>query len=633
MLLAMTRGKSTSMLALSGAALLGLGLLVAPATTAVAKESSVLGQDGGSLILVLDSSGSMKEPAGNGQTRMEAAKKGLNGVIDDLPDESDVGLRAYGSTIEDGEGSCKDSELMVPVQKVDKPALKAGVKKIKPLGNTPIAYALGKAYGDLPKEGPRSIVLVSDGEENCGGNPCKVARDLRKKGAEFYVDVVGMQVDDTSRNQLTCIASAGGGTYYDVKDIEELDSALTRTSSRAARGYEPAGIPVEGGTATADGAAVKDGQWLDTIGDSGEEFYELPDPGKGTLHVSASSPPSADSQATAERLELAVLTADGQECGPGAQNFVQGASNAGSPIVVGYSVTPELREECGKGPYVARVTAPTVQGVQPLELLVRSEPPAKAVDSLPGSTDAGSGFSDDTQGQPASGAAVPVVGGPNFSSAPPTVPGRYSDSILAGETLFYRVPEVGWGQQAVCDVGLGQTDQAAQELGDKGFFVASRARVFGALKSPVVDAGATTSSGQYKGSEAAALHVATPAVAYRNRESTQDAPRATALDGDFYCSVTVLPTSAASASDIGEIPLDLTVSIVGEVAGEPEYASEAQETANEAESVSASDDGGLGWPVIAGGVALLVLLLAVLLAVLRRRGGGAGGGEPPTAAA
>lgn len=580
-------------------------------------DESVLGQGGGSLILVLDGSGSMKESAGDGRTRMEAAKDGLNGVIDKLPQDSKAGLRVYGSTIEDGQGSCTDSELLAPVEDVDAGALKAGVNKLKPLGNTPIAYSLKKAYADLPSKGPRSIVLVSDGEENCGGDPCKVARDLKKKGADFYVDVVGLQLKGKSRNQMTCIASAGGGTYYDVKDLKQLTSTLTRTSVRAARGYEPAGLPIEGGTSVEQGAKADDGQWLDTIGDTGEEFYELPDPGKGTLHVSASTPPSLRSDTAAERLEVDVLSGDGTECGPGAKGFVQGASNAGSPLVVGYSATPELRKSCGDGPYLARVTAPDVQDVQPLEVLVRSEPAVTTTKGLPPGFTDGSGFSDDTEGQSPSGEPVSVVGGPNFSSAPPTEPGRYADAILAGETLFYRVPDVAWGQQAICDFTLGSASQAEGALGDPGFFMPMRSRIFGPLKAPVVDTTSTKNTARYNGSDDATMHVATPPVAYLNRESTQEAPKASSLDGDFYCSVTALAISNANPDAVGEIPVTLDVSITGEATGEPEYASEPKEPANDQQA----DDSGLGWPWILGGLVVLAALAAGLLAALRRRRG------------
>lgn len=603
---------------LVGLGLVGLSLVFAMQSPASADEDSVLGQDGGSLILVLDGSGSMKESAGGGRTRMEAAKDGLNGVIDDLPQDSKVGLRVYGSTISDGEGSCQDSELLAPVDDFDEDALRSGVEQLKPLGNTPIAYSLEQAYDDLPSEGPRSIVLVSDGEENCGGDPCKVARELKDKGADFYVDVVGLQLNGKSRNQMTCIASAGGGTYYDVKDLEQLTSTLTRTSVRAARGYEPAGLPIEGGTDVANGTDIDDGQWLDTIGDSGEEFYALPDPSEGTLHVSASTPPSLQSDTAAERIEVAVLSADGAECGPGANGFVQGASNAGSPLVVGYSATPELRESCGDGPYVARVTAPTVQDVQPLEVLVRTEPAVTTTQGLPPGFTDGSGFSDDAAGQPPSGEPVPVVGGPNFSSAPPTEPGRYEDSILAGETLFYRVPDVAWGQQAICDFTLGSTSQAESALGEPGYFMPMRSRIFGPLKSPVVDTSSTTNTARYNGAEEVALHVATPPVGYLNRESNQDAPKATSLDGDFYCSVTALKISTADVGAVGEIPVTLDVSVTGEATGEPEYVSEPKESAND----QVSADGGLGWPWIVGGLIVLAALAAGLFAAMRRRRGG-----------
>ena len=294
-----------------GAALV-FGWVVAPIASVAAEEP---GDGAGSVVLILDGSGSMKESTGGGETRMEAAKRGLRKVVDALPSESSVGLRVYGSTIEDGPDSCKDSTLLVPVRKVDKSALKAGIEKLKPLGNTPISYSLKQAVKDLPKDGPRSIVLVTDGEENCGGNPCKVARDLKRQGTDLVVDVVGLQVDAKARNQLTCIASAGGGTYYDVEKVEELPFSLERASIRGARGYEPAGKPVEGGTSDETAAKINDGQWLDTIGDSGAEIYQIPDPGKSTLHISASTRPSSGSSTSAEVLTVQIKSARGDDCG------------------------------------------------------------------------------------------------------------------------------------------------------------------------------------------------------------------------------------------------------------------------------------------------------------------------------
>ena len=614
----MSRGKLNTMVMLCVAAVLAGTAAIALPVTAWADDESVLGQDGGSLVLVLDGSGSMKEPSGNGQTRMDAAKKGLRTVIERLPADSKVGLRVYGSTISDGKGSCTDSELLAPVAEVDKAKLTAGVEKLKPLGNTPIAYSLKQAYKDLPKEGPRSIVLVSDGEENCGGDPCKVARDLKKRGAGFYVDVVGLQVDAASRDQLTCIASAGGGTYYDVSKIADLPGTLTRTSVRAARGYTEAGKPVEGGTDPASSVKIADGQWLDTIGDSGAEFYQVPDPGQGTLHVSASTRTTSPELAATESLEVTLTSATGQRCGDVARSTVQGSVNQRAPYAVTLDSTLKEREACGKGPYVATVSPPDIKGVKPLELLVRSEPAVTTTDGLPAAV-ATSGYSDDTQAeQKASGQPVPVSGSPSFAGAPPVAPGVYGDSILPGETLLYRVPAVGWGQQPVCDFTLKSTPAAAGALKDKGFFQVATAGIYSPMKTTATDQDARINRIQYAGDADMPVHVAAPAVNYLNRESPETAIAPVSLDGDYYCSLTLFTSTPDNDEKAGEIPLQLAVALNGTAGeGAPTYAEKPKTSA--ADTSASSDDGGMGIVWIVGSIVVALAVLGGIWALLRSR--------------
>lgn len=572
-------------------------------------EESVIGQGGGSVILVLDGSGSMKEPSGDGRTRMEAAKEGLTRVIKALPDDSKVGLRVYGSEIEDGAGSCKDSTRLVPVDDVDKAALTAGVKKLKPLGNTPIAYSLKQAVDDLPAEGPRSIVLVSDGEENCGGDPCKVARDLRKKGTDFYVDVVGLQVDRASRDQLTCIASAGGGTYYDVQDIARLDSTLERASVRAARGYVENGLAVEGGTSASDAAKIEDGQWLDTVGDSGAEYYSIPDAGKGTLHLSVSTRTTSDDLTASERLNISVAAADGTSCGD-ARASVIGVGNTKAPYAAYLAVTPEVKAECGDGPYVLAVEPPDVAAVKPLELLVRTEPEVKNVPDLPPAA-SDDGYSDVTVPTP-SGTPTPVLGSVSFTGAPLLKPGLYTDSIVAGETLLYRVQGVGWGQQAVCDVTLGKAEGSISSRNVR----ATQARVYGPFRTEVTEITSGNDDDVYEGDELK-LHVASPALVYANRTENDKVLQGSATAGDVYCGISVRSTSEENDAEIGDVPVTLSVGVAGDVTGEPTYASPPKETANE--KADDGGDGGLSTGMIVGLALALLLLIALAVALLRRR--------------
>ncbi len=58
--------------------------LAAPASTATTRVPSSE-DDRGKLMLVLDSSGSMAEPASGGQTKIDAAKTALRSVIGTLP--------------------------------------------------------------------------------------------------------------------------------------------------------------------------------------------------------------------------------------------------------------------------------------------------------------------------------------------------------------------------------------------------------------------------------------------------------------------------------------------------------------------------------------------------------------------
>ena len=131
----------------------------------------------GELMLVLDSSGSMAEPDASGSTKIAAAKQALTTVIGGLPDEAPVGLRVFGASVFDRSdpGACTDSQQVVPVGPRDRAAMTTAVRRYEPYGETPISHALREAADDLGATGPRTVVLVSDGEATCPPEPCAVA--------------------------------------------------------------------------------------------------------------------------------------------------------------------------------------------------------------------------------------------------------------------------------------------------------------------------------------------------------------------------------------------------------------------------------------------------------------------------
>ncbi len=174
--------------------------------------------------LILDASGSMWNTIEDGRYRIVAAKDVLTQFISGLPDGNlNVGLRVYGSQLEAiAEGACEDSKLFVPLSGVDKASLSKTVQDADAIGATPIAFSLLAAADDFPTDAQRRIIiLVTDGEESCGGNLQAVAEDLRNRGFEIDIRIIGFDLDDRAIQSFE-----GVGTFENAESAEELARAL-----------------------------------------------------------------------------------------------------------------------------------------------------------------------------------------------------------------------------------------------------------------------------------------------------------------------------------------------------------------------------------------------------------------------
>ncbi len=185
---------------------------------------------------VLDASGSMRA-AMAGSTQMDVAKQTIKSTIETIPADTNVALRVYAHRVEqaDKAGSCVDSELMIPFGPLNKAAFVAKVDSIQPKGYTPIAYSLQQVASDfgVEREAEKVVVLVSDGEETCGGDPVQTVKDLVAKGFKLKLHAVGFNVDAKTQAQLKAIAQAGGGQYYDARDPASLSNSLKKITQEA----------------------------------------------------------------------------------------------------------------------------------------------------------------------------------------------------------------------------------------------------------------------------------------------------------------------------------------------------------------------------------------------------------------
>lgn len=216
--------------------------------------------------LILDASGSMNRRIGGkgSPRRIDLAKKALVEVVDSLPDSSIVALRVFGRRIKEGrKGACQDTELLVPFGPLDKEALKKKVQGIQALGTTPIAYSLKKAGEDFPPgPGERRILLITDGKEECGGDPAATVAELRRSGLEVRVDVVGFALEDEAdREASRRVAERSGGLFFDTRDGEGLKEGVLRTLSPAFDVLGESGEPVAHGVVGGGPLEVSEGTY------------------------------------------------------------------------------------------------------------------------------------------------------------------------------------------------------------------------------------------------------------------------------------------------------------------------------------------------------------------------------------
>jgi len=216
---------------------------------------------------IIDSSGSMAALT-EGKSQMDIAKSSIKSTIATLPGDISVALRAYGHRVpkSDKEASCKDSELAIPFGPLNSASFGAKVDALSPNGYSPIAYSLKEAAKDfLGKESQHVIILLSDGEETCGGDPVAEAKNLLAQGFKVIIHTIGFRVDASTRAQLTAISSATGGLYFDAKDAASLTPALKEAAQKAlliAKPREEAGgQEVRGGNGYNDAVLLQPGEY------------------------------------------------------------------------------------------------------------------------------------------------------------------------------------------------------------------------------------------------------------------------------------------------------------------------------------------------------------------------------------
>ena len=163
-----------------------------------------------------------------GKPRIVIAKETLSSLIEQTPAEIRTGITAYGHR---RKFDCSDIEEIAPLKSLDpmtKFRIQERISSLNAVGKTPITDSIEQTVDRLKsEEGESTIVLISDGLESCGKDPCALTTELKSAGINFVMHVVGFGLLKEQEQKLACIAEAGGGAFLTASNAADLLDALS----------------------------------------------------------------------------------------------------------------------------------------------------------------------------------------------------------------------------------------------------------------------------------------------------------------------------------------------------------------------------------------------------------------------
>ena len=177
------------------------------------------------ILFIFDASQSMLGRWQSGR-KIDIAKKLLSNMIDSLKgiENLEIGLRVYGHQKGYPPQDCDDTKLEINFLPAHLVAdmTKAKLRMIRARGTTPIAHSLEEGAKDFPPGEARNIViLITDGKEECGMDPCAVSRLYQRKGVILKPFVIGVGLDKSWRKTFDCV-----GRYFDASNESDFTNIL-----------------------------------------------------------------------------------------------------------------------------------------------------------------------------------------------------------------------------------------------------------------------------------------------------------------------------------------------------------------------------------------------------------------------
>lgn len=239
-----------------------------PGQLVVTQARAALGS-GDAVEIILDASGSMLQRLG-GERRIAIARDTLTDLVTDtIPAGTGFALRVFGHREAD---SCR-TDLEIPLGPLNPSAATAAIDGINAmnLARTPIADSIRRVPADLEGvTGQRVLVVLTDGEETCDGDPAAAIQALRDLGWDIRVNIVGFAIDDAELERtFESWAAAGGGHYFSAAEADSLGEAMTRAIATRFEVLDEGGVTIATGLTGDDPITLPTGDYR-VVAPSGE---------------------------------------------------------------------------------------------------------------------------------------------------------------------------------------------------------------------------------------------------------------------------------------------------------------------------------------------------------------------------
>lgn len=155
-----------------------------------------------------------------GRSKYQVAQLVIRKLIAQSDSKTNVGIRVFGQVFRGDGNDCMQTTLVAPLAVGNRRTLVTVIDSNAPTGLSCLTYALLQAEKDVQNcRGPRSIVLISGSQDECGQEACEFIRKLAQTKLGVPVNVFNLSATPTATKVFSCIAEASGGALLSSKDI------------------------------------------------------------------------------------------------------------------------------------------------------------------------------------------------------------------------------------------------------------------------------------------------------------------------------------------------------------------------------------------------------------------------------